>query len=137
MRGSRHRGPGSTIIRETGGGSYNLTYESQNVDSLVSAFGFRVETTYSNARGTVKPHVSLEYDHEFADASDLTLSYLSTTTVYTLSEDDEARDYGTIGIGTDLIAVGETTRLSLDYALTFDENGIRNQPIRFRLSHDF
>ncbi len=122
---------------ETGGGSYNLKYGDETVDSLTGSIGVRVETAFATAQGTIKLYVSFEYSHEFADASDLALSYLSTSTIYSLTTDEDAKDTGTVEFGAQLMTIDQVTRLSLEYGMTFDQDGISNQPIRLRLSHDF
>lgn len=123
--------------RENGGGAYNLAYGDETVDSLTGALGLTISRMFVTGEGAVTPRLKLEYGHEFADATDLSLSYLESPTRYTLSEDEEEKDFGTIGLGADLVTLDEATRLSLDYAVSFDADGVRNQPIRFRFTHRF
>lgn len=122
---------------ERGAGAFNLHYGDQTVDSLTGAFGMSIARTFVTSEGSFAPRLKLEYGHEFADASDMTLTYLASPTVYSLSTDDERKDYGTVGIGLDLLTLDEATRIALDYSISFDADGVRNQPISFKFSHAF
>ena len=122
---------------ESGGGAYDLYYGDQTVDSFTGAFGLTVARTFLRSEGSFAPRLKLEYGHEFGEASDMMLTYLASPTVYSLSGDDEQKDYGTVGLGLDLMTVDKATKLALDYAISFDADGIRNQPISFKFSHAF
>lgn len=60
---------------ERGDAIYALHYEDQDVDTTTASLGVRMDYRFPVRFGTLSPQVRFEYQHDFQDASSVTMGY--------------------------------------------------------------
>lgn len=116
-----------------------IRYGRQSIDTLTGILGLRLAYKIPTDWGVVMPKLRLEYSHDFASGSSLTLSYANITgsPSYLLKSAGTARDYATITLGTD-IQVGTGWTFGADYGFTVDgQSGIGPQQIGLQVGGKF
>jgi len=101
---------------ESGAGTSNLTYLEQTSRSTKLSLGLRGETTFEIDKGTVKPSLRVEYQHDFADPGVANMMYSddSNGTVYQLDMDNTDRNTMVLGLGLDF-ALRKSWQTGLSY----------------------
>lgn len=108
---------------ETGAAAYNLAFGKQRFDMLAGVVGLRAEYIISTSWALLNPRARLEYTHDFAGSSQVTIGYADLgTSPYMLSLERYMRDYLTVGLGIDAKLRSSLT-VSLDYRTAFGLGG--------------
>jgi len=87
---------------ESGSDAYILKYGSQTVDTLSGVAGLRLEYAIPTDWGIVKPGARVEYTHDFAGSSQVSLDYADMDVLrYGYQTDSGGSDYVTLGASLD------------------------------------
>jgi len=116
-----------------------IRYGEQDIDTVTGLIGLRLGYKIPTEWGSVMPKLRVEYGHDFADGSNLALSYanIAGSPSYSLTTAETARDYATIKFGTD-IQVGTGWTFGADYGFSVDgHDGIGPQQFLLQLTGAF
>ncbi|WP_198292862.1 Ig-like domain-containing protein [Hoeflea sp. 108] len=95
---------------ESGSGAGLLRYGSQTVDTVSGIAGLRVEYAVTTDWGTLKPGARIEYVHDFAGSSQVSLGYADTGGLdYVFQTEGKGSDYVTLGASLDAALSGSWT----------------------------
>lgn len=116
-----------------------IRYGDQDIDTFTGMLGLRLGYAIPTDWGVFTPKLRLEYGHDFASGSSLSLSYVNITgsPSYLLATDASARDRAAITLGADM-RIGADWTLGADYGFTVDgRNGIGPQQFRLQVGARF
>jgi len=101
---------------ESGAGTSNLTYQAQTSRSTKLSLGLRSETAFEIDKGTIKPSLRVEYQHDFAEPGVANMVYSDDAngTVYQLDMENTDRNTMVLGLGLDF-ALRKSWQTGLSY----------------------
>ena len=108
---------------ETGAGAANLAVDKTDTDSLMGKLGVRVNRLFQMNDGMgLKPEVSLQWGHEFADRDQQAVSWFAGTSTGTFAINglEANRDSGILGLSLTAF-MGDSLSLSAGYEATMKE----------------
>ena len=82
-------------------GSNAISYNDQDIKSLMASLGVLIDRDINLENSNVKSRVNLEYGKEFTSNSNVVTSYLSSSESFEYQADNEKRDIYTAGLGFD------------------------------------
>ena len=82
-------------------GEAALSYNDQNIKSLMASLGVLIDQDVNLKNSTVKRRVNLEYGKEFASKSKVVTSYVSDSESFEYQTDNKNKDIYTAGLGLD------------------------------------
>jgi uncharacterized protein YhjY with autotransporter beta-barrel domain len=82
-------------------GEAALSYNDQNIKSLIASLGVLIDQDVNLKNSTVKRRVNLEYGKEFASNSKVVTSYVSDSESFEYQADNKNRNIFTAGLGFD------------------------------------
>jgi outer membrane autotransporter protein len=123
---------------ETGGLGGALNFSDQSANFVTSVLGFRGRYTMLTPWGALTPRFRVEYNHDFNNASSVSLRYADFITgpVFGLSVAPAERDRVTLGLGSDF-AFSEALRLGADYQYNSDFLGAAWHTFKLKLQSRF
>ncbi|PSJ57100.1 hypothetical protein C7I85_22975 [Mesorhizobium soli] len=122
---------------ENGAGWADLRYGSQSIDTFTGFLGLRLAYKIDTDWGSLEPHARVEYGHDFAGNSAVTLGYADIpSTSYDLKTLGTGSDFATFSLGTD-IKVGPDLTVGAEYGTSVGQNGMQPHQIRLRISERF
>ena len=95
-------------------GEAALSYNDQNIKSLMASLGVLIDQDVNLKNSTVKRRVNLEYGKEFVSNSKVVTSYVSDSESFEYQADNKNRDIYTAGLGLDF-KHDEGLTISTDY----------------------
>lgn len=119
------------------GGAGALAVDKDSVDSLTGQVGLRAAYTLQTYFGTLVPHASFAYEHEFLDDSrSISASLAGGGAPFSGSTDDEDDNYylASIGLSTQL---GPDMTAAIDYTTLLGHKEFDNHNFMFRLRWAF
>jgi uncharacterized protein YhjY with autotransporter beta-barrel domain/mono/diheme cytochrome c family protein len=121
---------------EEGAAAYDLTYAKQNQTSVAAALGLKLDTAQQFDAGVARPHITIEYQHEFENDQAASLNYSDLIgTSYTTTPNVLDHNTLSIGFGSDFL-FRHGLSIGWDYQV-IHASGIENsQMIRVKLSQD-
>ena len=124
---------------ESGAQGLNLTFASQNVDSLTTVVGFQVQNAVSTEFGVLTPYVRAEYEHEFADDSRrINVRYTAdpNANVFFVQTDSPDRNFFNLGGGVAAVFAGGFTAF-LDFDALVGRSDINSYTFTFGVRKEF
>ena len=86
----------------TESGTNAISYNDQDIKSLMASLGVLIDRNINLENSTVKSRVNLEYGKEFTSNSKVVTSYVSDSESFEYQADNKNRDIYTAGLGLDL-----------------------------------
>jgi outer membrane autotransporter protein len=100
---------------ETGADDGNITFDDQSVESLAMVLGVRADYAFSTELAIIAPHLRIEYEHEFADTSDVDVAFSNSPgTKFLIEGQSVDRNFFNIGAGISFLRPNAWS-LFLDY----------------------
>ena len=78
-----------------------LSYNDQDISSLMASLGVLIDQDVDLENSTVRSRINLEYSKEFASSSKVVTSYVSNSESFEYQADNKNRDIYTAGLGLD------------------------------------
>ena len=78
-----------------------LSYNDQDIKSLMASLGVLIDQDVDLENSTVRSRINLEYSKEFASSSKVVTSYVSNSESFEYQADNKNRDIYTAGLGLD------------------------------------
>ena len=78
-----------------------LTYNDQDIKSLMASLGVLIDEDLNLENSTVKRRFNLEYGKEFASNSKVVTSYVTDSEIFEYQADNKNKDIYTVGLGFD------------------------------------
>jgi uncharacterized protein YhjY with autotransporter beta-barrel domain len=123
-------------FRESGGGIYALSYDTQTQRSSTSFLGLRATYDMPTSWGRVTPNLRVEWGHNFSDSGGVNLGYVDIGTLpYRLTTDAQSSNFANLDVGADF-SLGRWWLLGIGYRTTLGQSG-NNQAVRLDLSNKF
>ncbi|MDA7752910.1 autotransporter domain-containing protein [Candidatus Pelagibacter sp.] len=97
----RINGSYTTLNGYTESGIAALSYNDQDIKSLMSSLGVLIDQNVDLEDSTVRSRINLEYGKEFASSSKVVTSYISDSESFEYQADNKNRDIYTAGLGFD------------------------------------
>jgi outer membrane autotransporter protein len=109
---------------ESGGGSDNLHFGDQTVNSLVMVIGLETDYTYLFSGYRLTPNLKAEWRYDLSSESDASLNYIDWTggPSFRLASDMALRNAVRLSLGLDA-AFDQGLNLGLGYTTTLGEGG--------------
>ena len=122
---------------ESGADWANLSYGSQSVDTLTGTLGVRIAYNIGTDWGSITPRGRLEYGHDFAGDSSVSLGYADLpNSKFDLKTLGTGNDYATISLGADF-RVGQNLSIGAEYGTTLGQTGSQPQQVRLSIRERF
>ena len=91
----------TTLNGYTESGIAALSYNDQDISSLMASLGVLIDQDVDLENSTVRSRINLEYSKEFASSSKVVTSYVSNSESFEYQADNKNRDIYTAGLGLD------------------------------------
>ena len=91
----------TTLNGYTESGIAALSYNDQDISSLMASLGVLIDQDVDLENSTVRSRINLEYSKEFASSSKVVTSYVSNSESFEYQADNKNRDIYTAGLGFD------------------------------------
>jgi len=91
----------TTLNGYTESGIAALSYNDQDISSLMASLGVLIDQNVDLENSTVRSRINLEYSKEFASNSKVVTSYVSDSESFEYQADNKNRDIYTAGLGFD------------------------------------
>jgi len=91
----------TTLNGYTESGIAALSYNDQDISSLMASLGVLIDQDVDLENSTVRSRINLEYGKEFASSSKVVTSYVSNSENFEYQADNKNRDIYTAGLGFD------------------------------------
>ena len=91
----------TTLNGYTESGIAALSYNDQDIKSLMASLGVLIDQDVDLENSTVRSRINLEYSKEFASSSKVVTSYVSNSESFEYQADNKNRDIYTAGLGLD------------------------------------
>ncbi|TXI11956.1 MAG: autotransporter domain-containing protein, partial [Rhizobium sp.] len=122
---------------ESGADWANLAYGSQSVDTLTGTLGLRVAYKIGTDWGFITPRARLEYGHDFAGDSSVSLGYADLpNSKFDLKTLGTGNDYATVSLGADF-KIGQDLTIGAEYGTTLGQTGTTPQQVRLSIRERF
>ncbi|NEI69225.1 autotransporter domain-containing protein [Rhizobium lusitanum] len=122
---------------ESGADWANLSYGSQSIDTLTGTLGLRVAYKIGTDWGFITPRARLEYGHDFAGDSSVSLGYADLpNSKFDLKTLGTGNDYATVSVGADF-KVGQDLTIGAEYGTTLGQTGTTPQQVRLSIRERF
>jgi len=95
-------------------GEAALSYNNQNIKSLMASLGVLIDQDVDLENSNVRSRINLEYSKEFASSSNVVTSYVSDSESFEYQADNKNRDIYTAGLGFDF-KYDQGLTISTDY----------------------
>ena len=121
---------------EEGGGDFGLRYGDQSIDTVSGVIGLRAKYAFKTGWGTLTPGARVEYTHDFAGSSRISLGYIDMDRLpYWLDIEASNRSYVTLGLSLDA-ELPQAWTLGFDYRTAFG-NDAQEHAIGLELAKRF